>query len=72
MGPRQQGETDCVGVFLESGLGHLLRCLEQARVNDLEAGVPQDPGDHFDAAIVAVEARLGHYNPIAPLHRRRY
>ena len=46
------------------GLGHLLRRLEQAGVDDLEAGVAQRPGDDLGAPVVAVEAGLGHDDPV--------
>ena len=41
MGARQQAQADGIGVFLERGLGDLIRGLEQAGVDDLEAGVAQ-------------------------------
>src|SRR5262249_51945998 len=47
----------------------LLGGLEQARVDDLEAGVAQGARDHLGAAVVPVEAGLGDDDAIGPLHR---
>ena len=46
----------CSGVWNRPGVDHL------------EPGVPEGPGDHLDAPIVAVEAGLGHDDSIGPLH----
>ena len=53
-------EADGVGVLLDGRLDDLLRRLVQAGVDDLHAGVAQRPRDDLGAAVVAVEARLGH------------
>ena len=42
-------------------------CLEQPGVDHLVAGVAQDAGDDFDAAVVAVEADLGDQDPLAAI-----
>ena len=52
-------EADDVHVFLHGGRGDHLRRLPQAGVNHFHAGVAQGAGDHFGAAVVAVEAGLG-------------
>ena len=70
MGAREDRQADRVGVLLEDGLGDLLGGLEQARVDDLEPGVAQGPGDHLDAPVVPVEAGFGHDDSMAALHGR--
>ena len=56
-------EADRVGVLLDGGLDDLLRRLVQAGVDDLHAGVPQGAGHDLGAAVVTVQARLGHHHP---------
>ncbi|OLB95228.1 MAG: hypothetical protein AUH30_15810 [Candidatus Rokubacteria bacterium 13_1_40CM_68_15] len=58
MMPRQHAEPDGVGVFLHRGGDHLLGCLVEAGVDDLDAGVAQRAGDDLGAAIVAIQPRL--------------
>src|SRR5206468_2064187 len=48
--------------LLDRRLDDLLRGLVQPGVDDLVPGVPQGPGDHLGAAVVAVESRLGHHD----------
>ena len=67
---RQHRQPDGVGVLLEGRLGDLLRGLVQTRVDHLEPGVAQCPGDDLGATIVAVEAGLGDDDAVAPLHGR--
>src|SRR5580765_2486521 len=62
VGPREHGEPDGVGVLLNGGGDDLLGGLMQARVDHLEARVPERPRDDLGAAIVAVEPRLGHHH----------
>src|SRR5256885_1489930 len=52
MGTRQNRKPDRVGVLLQRRLGHLLRRLEQARVDHFEAGVAQRTCDHLDPPVV--------------------
>ena len=59
MGARQHRQPDDVDVLVDRGGRHGVGCLEQAGVHDFEAGVPQDPGDDLDPAVVTVEADLG-------------
>jgi hypothetical protein len=47
---------------LKRGLDHHCRRLSKPRVDDLEAGVAERPGDHLDAAVVAVEPDLGEHD----------
>ena len=68
VGPGEQGEPDGVGVLLHDGLDHLLGRLVEARVDDLEPGVTQGPGDDLGSPIVAVEAWLGHDDPVRTFH----
>ena len=68
MGTGEDRQADGVGVLLQDGLGHLLRGLEQAGVDHLEAGVAQRPSDDLDPSIVAVEAGFGHDDSIRALH----
>jgi hypothetical protein len=70
VGPGEDREADGIGVFLADGLGHLLRGLEQARVDHLEAGIAKGSGDDLDPTVVAVEARLGHDDSVSALHGR--
>ena len=42
--------------------------LEQAGVDDLEAGVAQRPGDHLGAAVVPVQPGLGNDDAVASQH----
>ena len=72
MGPGQQRQPDGVGVLLDDGLDDLLRGLVEARVDDLEPGVAQGPGDHLGSSVVPVEAGLGDYHSIGALHGGRY
>src|SRR5437763_13944388 len=65
---REHRETDGVGVLLQGGLRHLLGRLVQARVDDLEPGIAQRPGDHLRAPVVPVEAGFGDDDAVAPLH----
>ena len=55
-------EADRVGVLLDGGLDDLLRRLVQAGVDDLHTGVPQGPRHDLGAAVVTVQARLGHHH----------
>ena len=66
--PDKQREPDRVGVFLERRFGDLTRRLEQAGVDDLEAGVAQRPGDHLGATIVSVQPGLGNDDAVASQH----
>ena len=52
-------EADDVNVFLHGGRGDHFGRLAQARVDHFHTGVAERAGDHFGAAVVAVEARLG-------------
>ena len=52
-----------VDVLLQGHGRDRLRSLAQAAVDDLEAGVTQDPGDNLDAPVVPVEPDLGHQDP---------
>ena len=72
MGPGEEGESDGVGILLDDGLDHLIGRLVQSRVDDLESGVAQRPGDDLGAPIVPVEAGLGDYHSIRALHGGRY
>ena len=65
----QHRQADGVDVLVDRRRGDGLGRLEQAGVDHLEPGVTQDPGDHLDAAVVAVEADLGDEH--APLFHRR-
>ncbi len=68
MGAGEERQPDGVGVLLDHRLGHLLRRLVEAGVDDLEAGVPQGPGDDLGAAVVPVEPGLGDDDSVRPLH----
>ena len=59
-------QPDGVGVLLEHGLHDLLRRLVQARVDDLHARVAQRASDDLGAAVMPVEARLGHHHADLP------
>src|ERR1019366_6403827 len=72
VGPGEEGESDGVGILLDDGLDHLIGRLVQSRVDDLESGVAQRPGDDFGAPIVPVEAGLVDYHSIRALHGGRY
>jgi hypothetical protein len=58
----KDGQTNHIGVFLQSGADNLLRCLAKARIDYLHAGVPERASDDLGAAVVAVETRLGNDN----------
>ena len=64
VGARWQRQPDRVGVLLDRGLGDLLGRLVQARVDDLEPGVAQRPGDHLGPAVVPVETGLRDDDPM--------
>ena len=57
---REDREAHGVGVLLEHRLDDLLGRLVEAGVDDLHARVAQRAGDDLGAAVVAVQARLGH------------
>ena len=63
VGAGEHRQADRVDVFVDGGGGDGVGCLEQAGVDDFVAGVAQDAGDDFDAAVVAVEADLGDQDP---------
>ena len=65
VGAGEHGQPDRVDVFVDRSGGDRLGRLEQPRVDDLVPGVAQDPGDYFDAPVVAVEADLGDQDPRA-------
>ena len=67
MRPGEHREAHGVGVLLERGLGDHLGRLEQAGVDDLEAGVAQRAGDDLGPTVVPVEAGLGDHDPVLPL-----
>ena len=60
VGAGHDGQTDRVDVLLDGGVDDHLRGLVQPRVDDLHAGVAERAGDDLRAAIVSVEAGLGH------------
>ena len=60
---RVERQPDDLGVLLQRGVDHHLRRLAQPGVDDLVAGVAQRPRDDLDAAVVAVQADLGHHDP---------
>ena len=62
MGAGEHREADQVGVLLDRGLDDLLGRLVQAGVDHLVARVAQGPRDDLGAAVVAVEAGLGHHD----------
>ena len=57
--PGKNRQSDHVDIFLQGGVDDHLRGLAQAGVDDLHAGIAQGAGDHFGAAVVAVQAGLG-------------
>jgi hypothetical protein len=59
VGARKNRETDRVDVLLHGGLGDHLRCLVQARVDHLEAGVAERARDDLGASVVPVETGFG-------------
>jgi len=65
---REQRQADRVGVFLQRRFRDLAGRLEQAGVDDLEAGVAQGPSDHLGAPIVSVQAGLGDHDAVASQH----
>jgi hypothetical protein len=68
VGTRQEGQPDGVGVFLQHGLGDLLRSLMEPGVDDFEAVVTERSGDRLGAAVVPIEAWLGDHDSIRALH----
>ena len=62
---RQHRQADGVDVFVDGGGGDGRRGLEQTGVDHFVAGVAQDAGDDFDAAVVAVETDLGDQDPLS-------
>ncbi len=64
--PESTDEPDGVGVLGERGRDDLLGGLVQTGVDDLHAGVPQGPGHHLRAAVVAVQSRLAHHDAQRP------
>jgi hypothetical protein len=67
---REDRKADDVDVLLNRGLRDHLGGLMEPRVDHFHPGVTQGRGHHFRAAIVAVQARLGHQDPDRPLGGR--
>ena len=65
MGAGEHRQPDRVDVFVDGRGGDGVGRLEQAGVDDFVAGVAQDAGDDFDAAVVTVEADLGDQDPFS-------
>ena len=59
MGAGEDAETDDIDVFLDGRLDDLFGSPTEAGIDDLHAGIPQGPADHFGPPIMAVQARLG-------------
>ena len=72
VGAGEQRQPDGVGVLLHGRLGDLLGRLVQPGVDDLEAVVPQRPGDGLGPPVVPVEAGLGHDDSIGAIHGGAY
>ena len=58
--PERIDKADHLHVFLQGRVDDHLGRLPQAGVDHFHAGVAQRPRDHLGAAVVAVQARLGH------------
>src|SRR5260370_250565 len=58
----ENAQTKPVGVLVRHRPNDGLRRLPQPRVDHMHAGVAQSPGDHFDAAVMAVETNLGQHH----------
>lgn len=67
MRPREAAHADDVDVLLDGGAGDHLGGLPEPRVDDLEPGVPERPGDDLGPAVVPIEPRLGDQHPNLPL-----
>ena len=57
---RKDRKPDHLHVFLQRRVDNHLRRLPQASIDHFHARVAQRARDHFGAAVVAVQARLGH------------
>ena len=68
MGPREERQSDSIGVLLDDRLDHLLRGLVQPGVDHLEPAVAQRPGDDLGPPVVPVEPGLGHDHPVGTFH----
>jgi hypothetical protein len=51
---RQQRQTNCVDVFLQSGFRYLLGQLMQPRIDHFETMIAQSTSDGFGASIMAI------------------
>src|SRR5882672_4028831 len=67
VGPREDGEPDRVGVFLDGRRHDLLRRLVEAGIDDLEARVAERARHDLGAAIMPVQSGLGDHEPYLPL-----
>src|SRR5216683_1106629 len=67
VGPREDGEPDRVGVFLDGRRHDLLRRLVEAGIDDLEARVAECARHDLGAAIMPVQSGLGDHEPYLPL-----
>ena len=67
----EQREADGIGIFLQGGLGDLLRRLVQTGVDHLEAAVSEGAGDDLGTAVVTVQTRFGDDHSIPTLHAAR-
>ena len=59
VGAGEGGQADGVHILLDGGLHDLGRGLVEARIDDLVPRVPERPGHHLGAPVVAVQAGLG-------------
>ena len=69
MGAGKQRQPDGVGVLLDHGAHHLIRGLVQSGIDHLEARIPERSGDDLCAAVVPVQAGLGHDHSVWSFHR---
>lgn len=70
MSTRQQRESDCIDIFLQSGLCNLLRGLVQTRVNDFESMISKGTGNGFCTTVVTVKPWFSYNNSVRPLHKK--
>jgi hypothetical protein len=67
----KNGQAYNLHIFLERGVDDHLRRLAESGIDYLHAGIAQRPGDYLGAAIMSVEAGLGHQHPDSRIHTLR-
>lgn len=55
-------EADGIDIFLERGVNNFFSRIVNAKIDDLDAGISERPGNYFHAPVMAVQSGLGDEN----------